>query len=91
MAAAALSAATQRRRLEFPVPNPIQWWAPDESERFNSTAFGQTEWIEWTSITITFGMNLTVALICLFFFWSMRQHSPGHFNHKRARLPGEML
>jgi Late exocytosis, associated with Golgi transport len=68
--------------------NPFKRWMPQVPDSASySSAFGQTEWIEFSSILITICMNLTVALMCLFYFWSMRQHSPGHFAHKRARLP----
>jgi Late exocytosis, associated with Golgi transport len=50
-----------------------------------TAAFGQTEWVEWSTISITTLMNLAVALICLMAFWSMRQRSPGYFSLKRAR------
>ncbi|KAG5185648.1 hypothetical protein JKP88DRAFT_262622 [Tribonema minus] len=52
-----------------------------------SSAFGQTEWVEWSTISITAAMNAAVAVICLFFFWSMRQHNAGYFSLKRGRAP----
>ncbi|CAM9750160.1 unnamed protein product, partial [Phaeothamnion confervicola] len=54
----------------------------------NASAFRQTEWVDLDTVTLTLIANMMVALLCLFYFWSLRRHSPEYFSHKRRKLPG---
>lgn len=63
--------------LEIPLPN----------NQTMTNAFGQAEEVELNTICITIIINISFALLCLFYFWSLRQNDPGHFNYKRKWLP----